>query len=188
MKSTLEESELLKKLASLPREIAPRQEVWPRISARLAEDVATRTPESWSFRSWPLAAAASFLVIVAAGLLWSVQLQQPEIMPPGVAMENRPGASYYSGAPSTGELEYRAALREFMALNAASAASDQSAQKWIEQGWQTLHQIELEVTAAIRKEPDNDFLKSRLALLRGRQIELLRQIAATDNISWRNNI
>ena len=192
MKSAHEDSELLRELANLPREVSPRTDVWTRISVRITSDQVNRPPATSGVRVWQLATAASFLFVVAAGLLLGIQRQPAETSAPApeTAQVMAPfrEAAHYSGAPSAGELEYQAALREFMALNAASAASYDSAPNSIEQGWETLHQIELEVTAAIHEEPDNEFLKSRLGLLRSRQIELLRQLAATDNISWRKNI
>jgi hypothetical protein len=192
MKKILDESELLTRLSALPGEMAPRHDAWPQIATRIAHPASDDVPGAHRSRIWPLATAASFIVILAAGLLLKNQWNSSGLSVPvkdsAASAMLAPGKSYYSGSPTSGELEYQAALREFMALNTMPGASEEPKSKWMEQGWEALRQVELELASALRNEPDNDFLNSRLAALRARQIELLQQIAALDSASWRNNI
>jgi hypothetical protein len=191
MKKIPDESGLLKELSSLPREMAPRHDVWPQIAAHVSSVAPGSGPGARRTRAWPLAAAASVLVVIAVGLLLKNQWNPPEVTAPeadaAAVLELPPGKSYSTGSPTSGELEYQAALKEFMALDALQGSDGEPKPEWIENGWGALRQVELELTAAIRSEPDNDFLKSRLTALRARQIELLQQIAAVDSASWRNN-
>jgi len=192
VKKIPDDSGLLKELSSLPGEMTPRHDVWPQIAARIASVAPGSGPAARGTRAWPLAAAASVLVVIAVGLLMKNQWHSLEVTAPdadaAALMELPPGKSYSTGSATSGELEYQAALKEFMALNALQGSEGEPMPEWIENGWGALRQVELELTAAIRSEPDNDFLNSRLTALRARQIELLQQIAAVDSASWRNNI
>jgi len=187
-----DDSGLLKELSALPGEMAPRHDVWPRIAARIASVAPGSGPAARRARAWPLAAAASVLVVIAAGLLVKNQWRPSGVTAPeanaAAVLELPPGKSYSTGSTTSGELEYQAALKEFMALDALQGSDGEPMPEWVERGWDALRQVELELTAAIRSEPDNDFLNSRLTALRARQIELLQQIAAVDSASWRNNI
>jgi len=192
MNKLVDEHELSRRLAALPREIVPQQDVWPRISARIARPAAVSRLAATGFRRWPLAGAASFVLILSMALLLKGQWHSASITPEIPDAVNL--STLAAGRPDlpvssvTGELEYQAALKEFMALSAVSGRSESPEPAWFDQGWGTLHRIELELTAALRAEPDNGFLKSRLADLRARQIELLRQIASVEQTSWRNTI
>lgn len=185
------EQAFLRQLASLPREIAPARDAWPSIAARLAPTVTGGSKTvAWRFRLWPLATAASVLMLVGAGVLMQSQWRDSTAASAGgdAAMTPvaPPSGTYSVSAGTAGELEYQAALREFMALNALPGTAAGLKPEWIEQGWGTLRQVELQLSAALRDEPDNEFLNSRMAALRARQIEWLKQIAAMDQ--WSNTI
>jgi len=194
MKHIRDESGLLEQLSALPLEMTPRRDVWPQIATRIRQAGPGSSSGAGRRRYWPLAAAASIVMILTAGIALEHRWEAPRSAAPSVdamtagGVKPVPGSAYVSGSSSSGELEYQAALREFMALNTLPADSNDPKPEWMEQGWDTLRQVELELTAALRNEPDNDFLKSRLGALRARQIELLRQIAAVDSASWRNSI
>jgi len=192
MKKTLDEAELASRLTALPRAMAPRRDVWPQIATRIGRPASSGAQEAHRSRIWLLATAASLLVVLAGGLLLKNQWDSSGSPVPVAHSANEaslPAGKFYSlGALTSGELEYQAAVREFMALNAVAGASEKPKPQWIERGWETLRQVELELASALRNEPDNDLLNSRLIALRARQIELLRQIAAQDSASWRNSI
>jgi hypothetical protein len=183
------EKAFLRQLASLPREIAPARDAWPSIAARLAPaTTGGNKAAAWRFRLWPLATAASVFMLVAAGVLMQSQWRNSTSASAGGDSAMTPVAPssgpYSANAGTAGELEYQAALREFMALNALPETAAGLKPEWIEQGWGTLRQVELQLSAALRDEPDNEFLHSRMAALRARQIEWLKQIAAMDQ--WSN--
>ena len=192
MKRTLDESELASRLTALPREMAPRCDVWPQIATRIGQPASDGAQKADRSRIWSLATAASLLVALAGGLLlknpWNSSGSSVPARDSSTVASLPAGRSYSLGAPTSGELEYQAALREFMALNAIPGTGEGPKPPWIERGWETLRRVELELASAIRQEPDNEFLNSRLIALRARQIELLRQIAAQDSTSWRNSI
>ncbi len=191
MNKVQHEKAFLRQLASLPRQIAPARDVWPQIAARLASTATSGGKSAaWRFRLWPLATAASVLMLVAAGVLMQSQWRDSTAASAGgdsVLTPVAPPSGPYSVSASTaGELEYQAALREFMALNQAPWTATGLKPEWIEQGWGALRQVELQLSAALRDEPDNEFLNSRMTALRARQIEWLKQIAAMDQ--WSNTL
>jgi hypothetical protein len=186
------EQELVGRLRELPREIAPARDAWPAIAARIAGagTGAGRAGHRWP--AWPTAAAAALLLAFAAAALLNSRHGSPGPAVPGapstVAAEAEAKRDFYAGSALAGALEYQAAMREFMVLNTVSPSGGEARPEWIEQGWGALRQVELELADALRAEPDNDFLQSRMAALRARQIELLKQIALVDEASWRNTI
>ena len=185
------EKAFLRQLASLPRQIAPAQDVWPQIAARLASTASSGgKTAAWRFRLWPLATAASVLMLVAAGVFTQSQWRDSTAASAGgdsVLTPVAPPSGPYSVSASTaGELEYQAALREFMALNQAPWTATGLKPEWIDQGWGALRQVELQLSAALRDEPDNEFLNSRMTALHARQIEWLKQIAAMNQ--WSNTL
>ena len=67
MNPSMNEKELLNRLAELPREISPGRDPWPEISARLES---SGTGSALSAPRWMLQAVAASLVLVfTAGLL-----------------------------------------------------------------------------------------------------------------------
>jgi hypothetical protein len=185
------ERAFLRQLASLPREIAPARDAWPSIAARLAPTVTGGSKTvARRFRLWPLATAASVLMLVGAGVFmqsqWRVSTAASAGGDAAMTPVAPPSGTWSVSAGTAGELEYQAALREFMALNALPGTAAGLKPEWIEQGWGTLRRVELQLSAALRDEPDNEFLNSRMAALRARQIEWLKQIAAMDQ--WSNTI
>lgn len=191
MNKILHEEAFSRQLASLPREIAPAHDAWPLIAARIAPAAASGgNTAARRFRLWPLATAACVFMLVAAVVL--VHSQWRESTPASAGSDSilRPvsprGGPWPASAGSVGEREYQAALREFMALNEAPWTVAGLKPEWIEQGWGTLRQVELQLSDALRNEPDNELLNSRMAALRARQIEWLKQIAAIDQ--WSNTL
>lgn len=184
------EQEIIRQLAALPREIAPAKDVWPLISARIFQTLASSRLPARQFHFWPIATAASLFMILAAGIFLAGQRSGPELASPGKELvtssspaQNRPDLNVSALA---GELEYQATLKEFMAFSSASGSVEGLKSAWIEQGWGTLRQVEIELMAALREQPDNSFLNLRMAALRSRQIDLLKQIATADRALRRN--
>ena len=68
-----EQDPILAKAAELPKEIAPANDLWPGIAARLGE-----SPRSVRSFGWPMALAAGLLVAAVSALLtWGI-VRQPE--------------------------------------------------------------------------------------------------------------
>ena len=189
MKKFQDEQKIVKRLADLPREIAPKRDVWPQISRRISRNTSTGKPAVDRIQLWPMAAAASFLIMITVGLLLNKPWKQSEwVSPagePGFALTSEANRSYLAGSNMTGELEYQAAFKEFMALSVSPGTGEGERPEWIEQGWNTLREVEIELLAAIKMEPDNHFLNLRMAALRGHQIDLLKQITTVDKTSRR---
>lgn len=190
MKKIMTEKELLERLASLPREIAPAQDVWPSISARIEQARSSVVVKKTLHGRWQWAAAASVAVAFAAGLM----LGQQGLTGPGPPATAAPGTSQaaYMGSLSATlaatELEYQAAFHEFISIG---SSRDSLAPRTVEKllmSWADLRESETGLTIALEDNPDSHFLNSKMLELRSRQLEFLQQIAALDQSSRRTTI
>ena len=181
MKHRLDEHELLRRIADLPREIEPATDPWSAIAARIeqAEErhVGSDSAPVWLWR----AAAATLVVALAAGLLFGPRWDGAPTTPAGPAV----------AAPAAGELrlpaslaaneaEYQAAFREFIAVGRARPGLSAQTIDRIEAGWADMLDTENALTAALQESPDNAFLAARMMELRARQLGFLQQLAALD--------
>ena len=185
------EQEMLRKIALLPRELAPVNDPWLKISARISTNSRDSVATGEHTRLWPFAVAATALILVATALI----LGQPWISSsPGNSALSAPAtpelAQQYPAAATTAasEAEYQAAFREFMTSGAAHASPAQPSMDAFGAGWSALRQAEVELQVALNQEPDNQFLNSHMQALRARQLELLQQITAADMAAWRDTI
>jgi len=191
------EQEILRKIGLLPRELAPVNDPWLKISARISTISRDRVATRRHARLWPFAVAATALILVATALI----LGQPQNSSspwnsslPGNSSSHYPAmpelAQQYPAARtnSASEAEYQAAFREFMTSGAAHAAPVQPFTEAFGAGWSALRQAEVELQVALNQEPDNQFLNSHMQALRARQLELLQQISAADMAAWRDTI
>ncbi|MFC1719588.1 hypothetical protein ACFL00_00425 [Pseudomonadota bacterium] len=192
MNSKISEEELLNRLAELPRERSPGRDPWPEIFAAI--DNAQAGPGSMKRRvnGWFMAAAASIMLAIAAGLIlkpWfeesavptdSLASTDPVSTPIEVNVNENPGIL---GTLDVIDAEYVAAFREFM--NAGDPGSDLAPQtvENIEKGWADLRMTEEALMAALDQNPDNLFLNERMVELRTRQLGYLQQLVSLE----RNN-
>jgi hypothetical protein len=190
MKQRMEEQELLRRIAELPREFQPQNDPWAAISRRIAE---THEPQRgrWPFAGWVVhAAAASVALALLVGLLLGPFSGETPLPPPGnpVALVNeRAGPPVYRLPASLvgSEAEYRAAFREFIAVGLARPnLSPQTIEK-IESGWADLRAAENELAAALAANPHDVFLNDRMLALRARQLGFLQQLASLDQSNRR---
>ena len=189
MKEVHDENRLIERLNALPTEVTPQNDVWPQILERVEKlEPAVHVSEQRE-RFWPMAAAAALVMFLAAGIYINKPWQEPgSVSTTPDVVRNEAGFKdqrYFANASLVGELEYQAALKEFMALDSSGSDSDVQTPDWVESGWNALRQIEIELQTALKSEPDNHFLNLRMATLRDRQIDLLKQIALVDKTSRR---
>ena len=179
------EEEILRKINLLPRELAPINDPWPEISARIGAVSSERVSAARRARWWPLAVAAAVVLTMATmllpGRLWNSSL--PDTAAPELSRQY-PGA----GTTAASEAEYRAAFRVFMASGVVQTSSKQHSMEGFGIGWSALRRAEVELQGALKEDPDNKFLNLHLQALRARQLELLQQIAAVDMAAWRDTI
>jgi len=79
-------------LKKLPREVQPTRDLWPGIEARLARHPRGVRP------LWTYSIAASVLVAVAAGALWSLNLHRASVTPQEIvaATDASPQSAYFA--------------------------------------------------------------------------------------------
>jgi hypothetical protein len=193
MNTGMNEQELLRQLAKLPREITPEHDVWPEIMSRIdgSGTVAGNSRDQrWRF----LAIAAGFLVAFAVGLLLGPRWLAS---PAGVGEERQMVESgttenFYSpnlsAVLAATEMEYQAAFREFMAVGDSRDRLAPLTVEKIMMSWEDMRQSEARLTDALLENPGNAFLNSRMMELRSRQLQFLQQIAALDHDSRRISI
>ena len=193
MNSGMNEQELLRQLAKLPREITPEHDVWPEIMSRI--DGTGAVAGNSRDRRWrSLAIAAGFLVAFAVGLLLGPRWLAS---PAGVGEERQMVESgttenFYSpnlsAVLAATEMEYQAAFREFMAVGDSRDRLAPLTVEKIMMSWEDMRQSEARLTDALLENPGNAFLNSRMMELRSRQLQFLQQIAALDHDSRRISI
>jgi len=192
MSSKMSEQELLNRLADLPREISPGRDPWPGISAAIANSPAGSGAVRSRHNRWYLAAAASVLIVVSAGLLLKpVYEEHSGATSPSTANkmtlvagnEGPYGNTSIATMLNSVDAEYIAAFREFVSAgDSRTTLAPQTAEK-IELGWADLRMTEQALAAALEQHPDNLFLNERMLELRARQLGFLKQIVSLD----RNN-
>lgn len=187
MNHRLDEQELLRRIGELPREIPPRRDPWPMISARIAEPRAG----GWRSRRWmPLAAAASIVLALLLGLLLAPRVGEPPTPQAGwqAAQEQSQASPQFSSPPvllAGSEAEYQAAFREFIVVGRDRSSLSPGTIETIETGWAELRAAESALAEALAANPDNRFLNTRMLELRARQLGFLRQLASLDQSNRR---
>lgn len=148
-------------LGSLPREVAPFEDLWPRIERQLEPAVARRRNATW----WQLAAAV--VLVVSSSLLTSVWLHRQA---PAVAQQPSPApvvmpvsaAATFAGDPrlDAGYLEARRQLAK--ALEARIDGLPESARLKLEANLAEMRRAAEEINAALARQPDDPLLQELL--------------------------
>jgi hypothetical protein len=181
MKRSVDERELLRRIAELPRAIEPATDPWPAIAARIGKAGNRRagngTAPAWLWR----AAAATLVVALAAGLLFGPRWDGAPTTPAGPAVATPAAGDFRLPASlAANETEYQAAFREFIAVGQARPGLSAQTIDRIEAGWADMREMENALTAALEESPGNAFLAARMMELRARQLGFLQQLAALD--------
>ena len=190
MSNRIDEQELLRRMADLPREMQPRNDPWAAISERLEPREGGRFTDTRA-RSWALrAVAATVLLAVTAGILLGPRLSDRlEPAPATSVAQSQPDVSPHvnrlPAALAASEAEYRAAFREFIAVGQARSNLSAQTIATIETGWADLREAESALAAALALDPDDRFLNRRLLELRARQLGFLQQLASLDQSNRR---
>jgi hypothetical protein len=186
MRHKLDEQELLRLIAELPREIRPQNDPWTAISARI-ERSRNQQPSRRFLRGRMMqAAAASLVLALILGLLLGPRTTET---PPGtvkkIAQENASGGRRTYPLPAileASEADYQAAFREFIAVGQPRTIET------IETGWAELRAAENALAMALAANPEDLFLRDRLLELRARQLGFLQQLASLDQNNRRLTI
>lgn len=197
MNSKMDDRELLKQLAGLPRELEPVNDPWDKIAARLDEAHGavgagqTARPSRFARAGWvSLAAAAAAVFVVLMAWLPGGD-QRPGTLPAPVletADTASPGPAPIPAGLAGAQAEYFAAFREFKPLGASRDRLAAPTLEQIETGWSELQLVEAALNDALASDPDDPFLNRRMLELRSRQLGFLRQLAALEHSNWRLTI
>ena len=187
----MNEKELLKRIAELPREIPPENDPWQKISARLDErslSAGDTRPERGPGRFVWQAVAALAVLAVAVTLL-----KGPEQATERPALSQAPEQQLvnYVAMPyalAGSEAEYQAAFREFIPVGDSRERLPALTVEKLETGWADLRQVETALADALAQNPNDPFLNKRMLELRAKQLGFLRQLAALDHSNRRLTI
>jgi len=192
MNEKMTERGLMAKLEALPRKITPDHDVWPAIANRIEKEPAVSPEPVSSNRWWYPAVAASFALLIAAGILLERQENRVPVPVRAEMASEEQGEFVRTGGLSATlfatELEYRAAFREFISVSEPPGIlKHQTVEKMIA-GWKDLRESEAGLSLALQQNPGNPFLNEKMLKLRSRQLEFLKQIATLDRNSRRTMI
>jgi len=177
MSTSMNEKELLNRLAELPREMSPGRDPWPEISARIEGSStpagSTHSAPGWLFK----AVAASVVLAFTAGFLlkplWNT------------------GPAEVAGTPGlldTIDAEYLAAFHEFNNIGGSRGNLAPQTIEKIEMGWTDLRVTETALATALEENPGDLFLNERMLELRARQLSFLKQLITLDRNNRRMTI
>ncbi len=187
----LGERELLKRLEALPREIAPDRDVWPAIAQRIGQQDGLDRQQS-SVRWWINALAASVAVVFVAGFLigrqWDTVAAPVQLRSVSSNQTQAAWGGSMTGVLTASEREYQAAVREFISVGVSSGNLPRQALENLTAAWAALSAAETALTVALKDNPGNSFLGTKMLELRSRQLDFLKQIAALDQSSRRTTI
>jgi len=192
MKRRIDEQELLDRLAQLPRERTPRSDAWPAIARRLQPRDSAEAEESLPriVRGGSIAAA----LLTAIGVGWLVGHQFTSPNPADQSTVGRVLAAQQALAPvdwpvrATGELEYQAAVKEFMAVTPIPGDHSRIDSESFSEGWLVLLKAEAQLVTALEQKPNDLLLNNKLLSVRTRQLDLLKDIAAIETLPGSNAI
>jgi hypothetical protein len=192
----MNEQELIKKIAELPREMRPKNDPWEKISARLGEHgqadgkESVENPSRRWMQGWPLSAVAAVAVVAITFVVLSTPEQVTEPTPSDQVAASG-SMNSFAAIPdllAESEAEYQAAFREFITVGDSREQIPVTTVEKIETGWADLVQVETALTDALEQNPNDPFLNKRLLELRARQLGFLRQLAVLDHSNRRLTI
>jgi hypothetical protein len=180
MSSSMNEQELLKGLAELPREITPGRDPRPEISARIGH--VPRGEAHRPARRVLMAVAASAVLVLVTGVLIKTTVHESPVsagQPDMVQARDIPAPGFLFAV----DAEYQAAFREFINVNDSDSGLKPETVEKIERTWADLRITETALTGALEENPGDLFLNERMLELRARQLGFLKQLVTLD----RNN-
>jgi hypothetical protein len=157
-------------LKNLPREVQPTRDLWPGIEARLARRPRAVRP------LWAYSLAASVLVAVAAGALWSVNLHRGSGTPQQIV------ATTTVASPESAYFAERAAYAESSVQTATDLAP--ATRQVILKNLRIIESSIQDMQAALDKDPNNPRLRALLFDLYQNEARLL---AATQQAQAQTN-
>lgn len=171
---------LLARAAALPREIAPRSDLWPAVAGGIAPLVVA-FPKRFLRSAVPLAAAAAALVALSSAVTWRVATSRD-----AGAREARVASAGFAvlvaaSDPSDlfeSEREYARATRDLLAaIEARRGALSPETIAAIELNVKVIDDALHNLRVALKADPENGELRQLLTGTHKRKLETLRRIA-----------
>jgi hypothetical protein len=153
-------------LARLGRDVAPAQDLWPQIEARVSRQ---RLPQH---RAWQLAAGIAAVCLAAAFALHLWRRPAPVVAGPPVQDEP------YLRARLQLEQSYRAQLDQL--------APDTRAQ--VERDLNVIGNARADIRRALASDPANPLLNELMATTWQQEIDLYRDVAANSTLATRRSL
>jgi anti-sigma factor RsiW len=166
--------------AALPREIAPRSDLWPGIASRLSEPAVVPFPaRRVQVRPLTLAAAAAVIVALSSALTF-VAVRRPA--PATVSVPPEPPALVFAAvtgdAPTLDvEREYQRAASELVdALNVRRSTLSPETLDVVSRSLARIDEALAQIRSALDKDPGSGELLRLLTTTHKRRVEMLRRV------------
>jgi hypothetical protein len=180
MTRRISDRELTERLAALPREIRPEHDPWEDIRKRISRPAAAAASRRRFNRRPLVAIAAAVMLAVTAGILFSLKTSETQVAGGDAQWAAAHGDSAWPRGLAVSEAEYLAAFREFIPVGHSRESLPAKAVEKIELGWADMQSAETALAAALKKNPDDNFLNNRMLELRARQLGFLKQLATLE--------
>ena len=175
----MNEFELKQSINSLPREIRPRDDLWPGIESRLEAREGAQSMNSdrnW----WRLPAIAAALVMaLVTGMFIGRGLETPS----GDQLSVRDYV--LAGSTRNAEREFQAAFQELVALDYSGMQLAGDNPEALRASWDDMQKAETSLLAALKQYPSNSFLNEKLIDLRSQQLQFVKDLVLLEQNNWR---
>ena len=159
---TISEQHLLQRLAALPRERDPGEDLWPGIASRLDRTVARPAGAAWR---WPQAVAVALVAALGLSILrLSGVSEMPVLSDP------------LSDSATAVDLELSASLRDLIGIEGAGPELTEEMGEAVRLDLLVIQQATEQVKAALENDPESSFLTGMLADLQRKELSVLREL------------
>lgn len=164
---------------TLPLQMQPDKDLWPKIEGRL-ESRDTATESTSGKLNWRLPAiAAAVLVALTTGIFIGRGLELP-------AVEQLSVRDYVvAGSTQNAEREFQAAFQEMVALDYSGMQLAGDNPDALRGSWNEMQKAETSLLAALKDYPANRFLNTKLIELRSQQLQFVKQVVLLEQNNWR---
>jgi predicted anti-sigma-YlaC factor YlaD len=170
---------LIAEAAALPREILPARDLWPEVAARLRGAEGARLvarPAARLFSPMAMAAAASVVIALSAGLWVRGRVSPPAVAVPTGALQPASSVNPAADLLDT-EREYARATADLMAaIESQKDALTPETRAVLDANLATIDEALAQVRAALRKDPGNGSLTHLLTSTHQKKLDALQRV------------
>ena len=175
---------LLEQASNLPRDIEPPRDLWPAISARLAE----RSPATSRRFTWPMALAAGFLVATVSALLTWGLMRNPEpanVIASTGTTEAMPMPVNYGPNSALGTAQLKAREELLAQFRQRLAQLPPATRETVVRNLGIIQRAADEIDAALAQDPASGMLNSLLLNAYQQELQIYSTVVASGDAQTR---